>query len=64
MKWRNSLSIIPYKTTTLSNICGTFVLKLGEQLWKQRIDSYHQQTSKCKDEQLTTKCWKPFAKVN
>ena len=27
MKWRNSLFNILYKTTTLSNICGIFVLK-------------------------------------
>jgi thiol-disulfide isomerase/thioredoxin len=62
--WRKSLFNILYKTTTLSNICGTFVPKLGEQLWKQRIHSYHLQASKYKDEQLTTRCWKPFAKVN
>ena len=29
-KMGNSLSIISYKTTTLSNICGTFVQKSRE----------------------------------
>gem|GEM_PF-3080965 len=28
--WKKSLSIITYKTTTLSNICGTFVRKSSE----------------------------------
>ena len=30
--WKKSLSIIPYKTTTLSNICGTFVRTSRERL--------------------------------